>query len=57
MGANAKMLKCGSTDATRGCSYLGCSCCNPKRVRRAAKKGVKLKQKAAWKREAAKDLS
>lgn len=48
MGANAKMLKNGRSDATRGCRYDGCSCCTPKRVRRAAKKGVKAKAKARF---------
>jgi hypothetical protein len=52
MGATGKMLKNGRSDCERGCRYFGCSCCNPKRVRRAAKKGVKGKEKRTWKREA-----
>jgi hypothetical protein len=52
MGATGKMLKNGRSDCERGCRYFGCSCCNPKRVRRAAKKGVTGKEKRTWKREA-----
>lgn len=52
MAARGKMLKNGRSDATRGLHTDGCSCCNTRAERRAAKKAVKAKEKASWKREA-----
>jgi hypothetical protein len=38
------MLKNGRSDATRGLHFDGCSCCNTRAERRAAKRGVKRKE-------------
>jgi hypothetical protein len=51
MGANAKMLKNGRSDATRGLHADGCSCCNTRAERRAAKRGAKRKGQAEARRE------
>jgi hypothetical protein len=32
-------------------THDGCSCCNPKRVRRKGKKSAKRKEDRAWRRE------
>lgn len=40
----ASMLKNGRSDATRGLHFDGCSCCNTRAERRAAKRGVKRKE-------------
>lgn len=53
MAVRGKMLKNGRSDATRGLHMHGCSCCNSKAKRRAAKKGAKAKEKAGWKKDAA----
>ena len=40
----APMLKNGRSDATRGLHADGCSCCNTRAERRAAKRGGKRKE-------------
>ena len=45
------MLKNGRTIQHKCGSYQGCSCHNTKAARRTAKRGIKAREAAAWRRE------
>jgi len=45
------MLKNGTNDLHGNLKNAGCSCCNSKQDRRAAKKSAKAKEARAWKKE------
>ena len=45
------MLKNGTNYLHGNLNHAGCSCCNTKQERRAAKKALKAKEKATWKKE------
>jgi hypothetical protein len=46
------MLKNGRTMFHKVGLYCGCSCCNPKQVRRAQKKSLKQRERRAWQKDA-----
>lgn len=47
-----KMLKNARNPEAFCGHHMGCSCCNPKRIRRKGKKSAKQKEKRIWKKEA-----
>ena len=46
------MLRNGRTILHKCGNYLGCSCCNSRRVRRAQTGALRMAEKRAWKRAA-----
>ncbi len=47
----APMLKNPRNECAYGGNYQGCSCCNSKQTRRAAKKNAKRREERAWRRD------
>lgn len=46
----SSMLKSArNSDSTKGCTADDCSCCNPKSLRRRAKRIVKRREDRVWK--------